>query len=172
MSEYLGYWKLLEQCETSWLLVCRIQLSYTRRVINTRPVTSVYAINNTAVKAENVPSGLCAKRRLKSACASGQSNQSSLSAWRTLHSWLSKKRPVTILIRLRECAGWSESSLGAPVRLYLLVVHMYICISHRWRKNSHNSRPRNSPVLTTKYALMTDCPRFWIKDGFVYYKCL
>ena len=28
-------------------------------------------------------------------------------------------RPVKILIRLRECAGWSESSLGAFVRRYV-----------------------------------------------------
>ena len=38
----------------------------------------------------------------------------------TLHSWLSKMRPVEILIRLREGAGWSESSLGAHVRKYVL----------------------------------------------------
>ena len=29
----------------------------------------------------------------------------------TLHPWLSKIRRVKILISLRECAGWSESSL-------------------------------------------------------------
>ena len=33
-----------------------------------------------------------------------------------LHSWLSKMRPVKILIRLRERAVWSESSLDADVR--------------------------------------------------------
>ena len=33
-----------------------------------------------------------------------------------LHPWLSKLRPVKILIRLRERAGWSESVLGAHVR--------------------------------------------------------
>ena len=37
----------------------------------------------------------------------------------TLHPWLSKIRPVKVLIRLRECAGWSESSLGAHVRRYV-----------------------------------------------------
>ena len=36
-----------------------------------------------------------------------------------LHPFLSKKRPVMILIRLHECAGWSESSLGAHVRRYI-----------------------------------------------------
>ena len=33
--------------------------------------------------------------------------------------WLSIMRPVKILIRLRECAGWSESSLGAPIWRYI-----------------------------------------------------
>ena len=33
--------------------------------------------------------------------------------------WLSKMRPVKIPIRLRECAGWSESSLGAFVQRYV-----------------------------------------------------
>ena len=33
----------------------------------------------------------------------------------TLHSWLSKMCPVKILITLRECTGWSESSLGTHV---------------------------------------------------------
>ena len=31
------------------------------------------------------------------------------------HRWLSEMRPVKILIRLHDCAGWSESSLGAHV---------------------------------------------------------
>ena len=33
----------------------------------------------------------------------------------TFHPWLSKMRPVNILIRLRGCAIWSESSLGAHI---------------------------------------------------------
>ena len=36
----------------------------------------------------------------------------------TLHPWLSIMRAVKIQIRLRECAVWSESSLGAHVRRY------------------------------------------------------
>ena len=38
----------------------------------------------------------------------------------TLHSWLFKMRSVKILIRLRECALWSESSLGVHVRRYVV----------------------------------------------------
>ena len=76
-----------------------------------------------AVTWENVPSDMCAQRRHKSACASAQSDQSPRRPHEeTLHPWLSlsKMRPVKILIRLRECAVWSESSLGAYVRRYLI----------------------------------------------------
>ena len=37
----------------------------------------------------------------------------------TLHPWLSKMRTAKIQIRLRECAGWSESSQGAHVKRYI-----------------------------------------------------
>ena len=37
----------------------------------------------------------------------------------TLHPWLSKMCPVKILIRLRKCAVWSESSLGASIGRYV-----------------------------------------------------
>ena len=60
------------------------------------------------------------KQRLKSTCSSVQSDQSHrCSREETLHPWLPKMRPVKILIRLRVCAGWSESSLGAHFRRYV-----------------------------------------------------
>ena len=60
---------------------------------------------------ENVLSLMCAQRRLTSVCASEQYNQSHRCPHEeTLHPWLSKTCPVMILC---ECAGWSESSLGA-----------------------------------------------------------
>ena len=37
------------------------------------------------------------------------------------HLWLTKMRPVKILIRLRECAVWSESSRGAHFWWYVFV---------------------------------------------------
>ena len=43
-------------------------------------------------------------------------SESSLPAWRNFASLLSKMRQVKIMIRLRECAGWSESLLGTQVR--------------------------------------------------------
>ena len=36
-----------------------------------------------------------------------------------LHTWLFKMRPMMMLIRLRECAVWWESSLGANIRRYI-----------------------------------------------------
>ena len=70
---------------------------------------------------ENVPSDMCAQRWPNSACASAQSDQRvRCPLEETLHPWLSELRPVKILIRLRSCAVWSESSLGAHVRRYSL----------------------------------------------------
>ena len=54
---------------------------------------------------ENVPADICGQQRLRSACASTQFHHSQMLArWHeeTLRPWLSKIRPVKILIRLRE----------------------------------------------------------------------
>ena len=62
---------------------------------------------------------MCAQRSLKSVHASTQSDYSlPCPHEETLHPSLSRMCPVKILIRLRECAGWSESSLGAHIRRY------------------------------------------------------
>ena len=45
----------------------------------------------------------------------------------TFRPWLSNMCPVKILIRLRECAVWSESSLGARVLRYFSAVAANIC---------------------------------------------
>ena len=69
---------------------------------------------------ENVPSDMCAKRRLKSACTTAQSDRSPRRPHEeTSHPMLSKMRPVKILIRLHEFGSWSESSLCAYVRRYI-----------------------------------------------------
>ena len=63
---------------------------------------------------------MCAKCRLKSACASAQPDLSPRCPHaESLHPCLSTMRPVKILISLRERAGWSESSLGAHVLIYV-----------------------------------------------------
>ena len=60
---------------------------------------------------ENVPPDMYTLQRLKSASDSAQSDQSLYYRHEeSLHPWLSDMRPVKIL---RECAVWSESSLGA-----------------------------------------------------------
>ena len=69
---------------------------------------------------ENIPSGINDQWRLISACASTQSDQSLRCSYEeTSHHWLSKMYPLKILISLRECAGWSESSLGAHTWRYV-----------------------------------------------------
>ena len=72
------------------------------------------------VRWENGPSDICAQRRLESISAFAQSDQSLHCPHKEIsHPWLSKMRLVKILIRLRECTGWFESSLGAHVRRYV-----------------------------------------------------
>ena len=44
-----------------------------------------------------------------------------------LHLWLSQMRSVKILIRLRECAVWSESSLGAHTEGTFSVASRFLC---------------------------------------------
>ena len=61
---------------------------------------------------------VCLQWRFKSACASAQSGQSlSLPPEETLDPWLHIERPLKTQIRLRGCAGWSESSMGAHGKL-------------------------------------------------------
>ena len=68
---------------------------------------------------QNVPSDIYAQSRPKSACESSQSSQSFHCRHEvTLNYWLFKQCLVNSLTRLREYAGWSESSLGAYVRKY------------------------------------------------------
>ena len=58
--------------------------------------------------------------KLKAACASSQSDQSLRCPHEeTLHPWLSKMCLGRIRIRLRECAVWSESSLGTHIPRYI-----------------------------------------------------
>ena len=69
---------------------------------------------------EKVPSDMCAQRRLKSACASAQSDQS-LRCPREENLYIlgfPKCAPVKIQISLRECGGWSVPSLSVHVRRY------------------------------------------------------
>ena len=59
----------------------------------------IWFINIWATAWENVPSDICAKRRLKLACSSAQSDQNIRCPHDdTLHPWLSKMRPRRILM--------------------------------------------------------------------------
>ena len=69
---------------------------------------------------ENVTSHMFAHRRLKSGCASAQSDHNlRCPREETLLLWLSERRPVKILIRLRACAVWSEFSLSTDIGRYV-----------------------------------------------------
>ena len=74
------------------------------------------------VTSGNVPSDMCAQRRQISLRIRAVWSEPSLSSCRNFSSLAIQKslnRSVKVLIRLRECAGWSESSLGVHVRFYL-----------------------------------------------------
>ena len=66
---------------------------------------------------------MCAQRRLRSACASAQADQSlRYPPEDALDPWLPTDCPAKILIRRRECTGWFESSLGAHAVLWEMLV--------------------------------------------------
>ena len=91
---------------------------------------------------------MCSQRRLSSACASAQSDQSIRCAHEeTVHLWLSNMRSVKIQINLRECAGWSESSQSAHVRRYVF----WHCGSIRFRSICFNLFAFHEWSLNHKY---------------------
>ena len=66
--------------------------------------------------------GTCLQRRFKSVCASTQSDQRlSFQPEEMLNSWLPIERPLETQIRQRDCAVWSEPSMGAHAILCLLL---------------------------------------------------
>ena len=75
---------------------------------------------NCAVSWQNQQNDLCAERRLRSAWAYAQSDQSLRCPHEdTLGKQLPIERTAMTLIRQGGCPGWSESSLGA---LFILLV--------------------------------------------------
>ena len=68
---------------------------------------------------ETIPSEMCAQRDSNQPAHSRSLTSLRCPHDETLHTWLSQMRPVKIRIRLRECAGWSQSSLGAHVRRFV-----------------------------------------------------
>ena len=77
---------------------------------------------------KNQQNDMCAQRRLRSALASAQSDQSLRSAVnRSLRTQCFFMRTATTLIRLSRCPGWSESSPGAKVILFVFVMRRLIC---------------------------------------------
>ena len=84
---------------------------------------------------------VCAQRRLRSACASAQSDQSLCCPHEeSLGPWLSIERTAKTLIRLGGCPGWSESLLGAHSFCWIYHVAARLMI---WFNdaNYHNLRP-------------------------------
>ena len=125
-----------------------------------------------AVTWENVPSDMCAQRRLKSACASVQSDQNRRCPHEeTLHPWLYKLRPVKILIRLCECAVWSESSLGAHVERYVFWRISSYCV---WKLAKQGITQELKSCINISIRVWKLGPVWRVQNGnplFYYYVC-
>ena len=90
------------QCHTQWFL-------------------KWFQYENWATAWQNQQNDLCAQRRLRSAWASAQSDQSQRCPPEAkLGPKLPTERTAKTLIRLGGCPGWSESSLGTKVILLVL----------------------------------------------------
>ena len=110
--------------------------------------TWIWNIISLAAMWENVPSDIKSQRRLESACSSAQSDQILCYPHEeTLHPWLSKMRLVKILIRLRDCASWSGSSLGAFIQRYVFDVVAHFIIT---KTRLHSFDPLKPHFYTVK----------------------
>ena len=157
----LTYWHAV-QIQISWLLQKPTDLSlhcfqmqgisgFSRTRINTPPIKQ-----GTWVETWKKYLLTCTQRRLKSACASTQSDLSIRCPHEEFffHPWLSKTRPVKFLIRFRlcKCADWSEFLLGAHVWRYVFSqCDSYYFITYREREKTRE-KDKLSPV--TKFFLI------------------
>ena len=81
---------------------------------------------------------VCTQRRLRSAWASAQSDQSlRCPHWVTLCPLLPFERTAKTLIRLGGCPGWSESSLGTHSFCWFwhVAAHIWNCVKHVYQEN-------------------------------------
>ena len=73
---------------------------------------------------------VCAQRRLRSAWASAQSDQSLRCPHEeSLGPELHTERKAKTLIRLGGCPGWSESSLGAQPHCWFVMSQLILCFA-------------------------------------------
>ena len=97
------------------------------------------------------------QRRLRSDCAFAQSDQSLRCPHEEIYyPWLSTMSPVKILIRLCECTGLSESSLGAHIRSYVF-----------WWLISF---PSHSSLIVRKWTFGYELDLLWISKGLRFLK--
>ena len=92
---------------------------------------------------------LCAQRRLRSAWASTQSDQSLCCPHEeSLGSYLPIKRTAKTLIRLGGCPVWSESSLSAQPHCWFCHVAAQIQAQHECRDWRYTLRIRSVPIAS------------------------
>ena len=82
---------------------------------------------------QNQQNGMCAQRRLRSAWASAQSDQSLRCPYEeSLDPRPTIERTAKLLIRLGGCPGWSESSLGAQSFSWFCHEAAQLCTLRFW----------------------------------------
>ena len=125
---------------------------------------------------EKVPPDMCFQWRLKSDCASAQSDSSlSCPLEETLHCSLSKMFQVKIPIRLCECVGWSECSRTAHVWGYVffmlrLISAVLFAIYFSYNVGKHTSSHMfpgialvySEPSLKRQHLFPKTLPLKWI----------
>ena len=64
---------------------------------------------------ENIPPDMCAQRRLKSACASAQSDQSYLSVWRNFAALALRKHAYSNIYKISPPKNWKFSDKNSGI---------------------------------------------------------
>ena len=116
------FWKEInDSLIIQWLEYILIKFTITLKATWSPYRTYSLNISIWAASCQNQQNGMCAQRRLRSAWASAQSDQSlRCPPEETLCPTLPTERTTKTLIRLGGCPGWSESSLGEHVILLVL----------------------------------------------------
>ena len=112
--------------------------------LNRRLCFSFYSEGSEGIWAaarQNQQTDMCAQRKLRSAWASAQSDQSLRCPHEeSLGPWLPIERTAKTLIRLGGCPGWSESSLGAQAILLVLSWRGSFETIVDWECGRHNAK--------------------------------
>ena len=126
-------------CCTSFVLLLRMSDTHTHIYVCHRAKKQRGRENKMSGDMTKPTRWVCAQRRLRSAWASAQSDQSLRCPHEeSLGPYLPIRRPAKTLIRLGGCPGWSESSLGAKSLCWFC--HVVTQVSFPWEHPKEGKR--------------------------------